>query len=264
MAASRVVLHADPDHTGIRVAIFVGLFGGLLVGFWAVSRLLRAWAPAGWLDYATFLSCVGAIPVALLLIWGLERLLKRVWHSGLSILLDERGLYVDDRRDGAKPQPHDEPAMRWAANMGVLRWAFRLGGYPRGGRERFVSAKWVCLAAELQQDEARLSVYTFVPPEAAAEWITSGHNGFHVLNLAELYATSMRTRFGPPERPSLPQRLLQSKDARYWLAERRRWAHGIELAPDDFHTLLRHAARAGLPGAPGVGAAPRDEYETIN
>lgn len=240
-----ITLHADPDHTGIRVVIFVALFVGLLAGFWLVSRLLRAIAPAEWLDYAVFLSCVGAIPVALLLIWGLERLLKRVWHSGLSISLDGRGLYVDDRRDGARPAPADVPAMTWTANMSVLKWAFRLGGYPRGGRERFVSAKWMCLAAELQQDEARLSVYTFAPPEVAAEVTGNGRNGFHVLNLAELYTTSMRQRVGPPERPSIPQRLLQSKDARYWLAERRRWEFGIELKLDDFNTLLRHAAEGG-------------------
>lgn len=226
------------------MAIFVALFVGLLLGFLVISRLLHALAPAAWLDYAIFLSCVGAIPVALLLIWGLERLLKRTWHSGLAISLDGRGLYVDDRRDGGRPQSVDVPAMTWAANMSVLKWAFRLGGYPRGGRERFVSAKWVCLAAELQQDEARLSVYTFAPPEVAAEMTGNPRNGFHVLNMAELYATSMRTRVGPPERPSIPQRLLQSKEARYWLAERRRWEFGIELKLDDFNTLLRHAANA--------------------
>ncbi len=57
--------------------------------------------------------------------------------------------------------------------------------------------------------------------------------------MVELYDNTMRSRIGPPSRPDIPNRLLQSKDGRYWLAERRRWEYGIELTPDDFGTLMR-------------------------
>ena len=243
-----IVLHADQEHSGIRMAIFLSLFAALFVGFLLARWLLITLAPPAIQDYAIFLACVGALPLALLFIWGLEKTLKRVWHSGLSLVLDGRGLSVHDRRDGAVVDPNAPPAFLWAANMGQLNWYFRLSGYPRGGRERRAPAKWLCLATEMQQDDARLSIFTFMSPEAAATWTNDPRQGFHIINPAEVYDRSARTRLGPPVRPTIPHRLLQSKDARYWLAERRRWEFGIELTPDDFTTLMRSVAagRAGI------------------
>lgn len=241
-APTPIVLHADQEHSGIRMAIFLALFAGLIVGYFLVSRLLAVLAPPALQDYAIFLSCVGAVPIALVLIWALEKGLKRVWHSGLSLVLDNRGLSVHDRRDGAVVDPNATPVLQWAAHMGQLNWYFRLSGYPRGGRERRASAKWLCLATELQQDDLRLSVFAIMPPLAAARWIEDPRHGFHQINPAELYDRSARSRLGPPTRPTIPHRLLQSKDARYWLAERRRWEYGIELTPDDFATLMRSVA----------------------
>jgi hypothetical protein len=257
-----VVLHADQEHSGIRFAIFIGLFVGFIIGYFLVSRLLQALGPVGWQDYHIFLSCAGSVPVALLFIWLLEKFLKRVWHSGLSIALDDLGLYVDDRRGGAPSRRSDEPAMIWADNMGQLRWYFRLSGYPRGGRERRVPAKWLCLAVELQQDESRLSAYTFMPPDKAAAWTQSPKQGFHIINLAELYQGTTRMRVGPPERPNLPNYLLQTKEARYWLAERRRWEYGIELTPEDFARLLDYASRGASTAGPTTNEATMAQEES--
>lgn len=242
-APTRIILHADQEHSGIRMTIFLALFAGLLVGFLLVRWLLRAVAPPAVQDYAIFLSCAGAVPLALLFIWGLEKLLKRVWHSGLSLVLDGRGLAVHDRRD-ERPMadPQTPPTFLWSANLGQLAWYFRLSGYPRGGRERRAPAKWLCLAVELQQDDARLSVFAIMPPAAAARWIDDPRQGFRLINAADVYEKSARSRLGPPTRPTIPNRLLQSKDARYWLAERRRWEYGIELSPADFATLLQSVA----------------------
>lgn len=249
----RVVLHADQEHSGIRLAIFAALFVGLLAGFWLINVLLEAFAPPTVVDYAVFLSCAGAVPFALLVIWALEKVLKRYWHSGLSLILDGRGLTIHDRRDDNQAPLPTEPAMRWAAHMSQLRWYFKLSGYARGGRERRISAKWFCLAAELQQDESRLSVYTFMPPEKAAAWTGDPKKDFHLINLAEIHDSSVRSRMGPPTRPTLPNHVLQKKDARYWLAERRRWEFGIELTPEDFSTLLRTADQATAdPVAPTI------------
>lgn len=253
-AKAPVILHADQEHSGIRLAIFISLFIGYFIGFQIVSLLIEAFAPPGLLDYTTFLSCVGAVPIALLLIWVLEKLLKRVWHSGLSLVLDEQGLFVQDRRGGVPAKSSTDPALTWAEHLTQLNWYFRLSGYPRGGRERRVSVKWLCLATELQQDEGRLSVYSLMPPDTAAAWINNPKESFHILNPAEIYTNSVRSRVGPPSRPTIPNRLLQSKDGRYWLAERRRWEYGIELSPDDFATLLRFTAeaRAGHPGSTSI------------
>lgn len=240
-----IILHADQEHSGLRLAVFVGLFVGYLIGFRLVLFLLETFAPPALLDFAIFLSCAGGLPFAFLFIWGLEKVLKRVWHSGLSIVLDGKGLYIHDRRAGQALDTPTEPAMRWSERMGQTRWYFRPHGYPRGGRERRVPAKWLCLAVELQQDENRLSVFTFMPPDEAGAWVDDPRKEFHPINPAELYDESLRSRLGPPERPMIPNRLLQSRDARYWLAERRRWEYGIELSPADFATLLRYADEAG-------------------
>lgn len=245
-AKSPVVLHADQEHGGIRVAIFILLFLALFVGFQLIVWLLEAFAPANLVDYTTFLACAGAFPFALLIIWGAEKILKRYWHSGLRFILDENGLTVDDRRDKKRSanNPPDPPAFMWSQNLTFLKWYFKLAGYPRGGRERRVPAKWLCLAAELLQEDSRLNVFTFMPPDEAAKWIDDPHHGFQRINQAELYQNSIRSRVGPPSRPTLPNELLHSKEGRYWLAERRRWQFGIELSPEDFVTLLKFAQPA--------------------
>ena len=245
-----VVLHADQEHSGIRLVIFISLFIAYFLSYQLVYRLLLALAPDSILDYAIFLSCVGGLPVALLSIWGLEGILKRVWHSGLSLELDSQGITVhDQRRDVMFSSPVGDsdrsPAITWGGNLTQLNWYFPLSGYPRGGRERRVSAKWLCRATELQQDGARLNVFALMPPKQAVQWTGSQRLDFRRLNPAGLYTTTVRTRLSPPSRPTIPNELLHSKDGRYWLAERRRWEYGVELTPKDFATLMNYA-QAGM------------------
>jgi hypothetical protein len=268
-ARSPVILYADQEHSGLRFAIFAALFIGLIPGFFLTRWLLNALAPPAVLDYSTFLSCAGAVPLALLFIYGLEKLLKRVWRSGLSLELNEQGIVVYDRRgEGARGESNApasssalepgtwnlEPAIRWHGNLSQINWYFRLSGYPRAGQERRAPAKWLCLATELHQDGARLNVYTLMSPERAAAFIDNPRLAFQRLNPAELYDRSARGRLGPPSRPALPNSVLHAKDGRYWLAERRRWEYGVELTPDDFTTLMgyaqAHARPAGAESAP--------------
>lgn len=243
---SPVVLHADPEHSGIRAAVFLSLFFAFVLAFWIVSWLFEALAPQSLLDYTTFLSCVGALPLALLMVYGLEKLLRRTWHSGLSLILDDRGLYVRDRKTGQGMAADwmETPSVDWTKPVALTNWYFRVGGYPRGGRERRVEKNWLCVASQLQQEDAKLVVYCFMPP-AKAEALTADRSlGFHAINPAELYDVNMRSRIGPPTRPTIPNNLLHSKDGRYWLAERRRWEFGVELTPDDFATYLDYAQKA--------------------
>lgn len=229
------------------MVVFLTLFVAYGLGFLLVSWLLRSFAPPGIADYATFLSCVGALPLALLAIWLVENWLKSVWHSGLTLQLDSAGIYVEDRRDGGKIlAPSAPPHIAWDKPFAQLNWYFRLSGYPRGGRERRVSAKWLCVCTELQQDDSRLNVYAFMPPEKAAIWTegASSKASFHILDPREVYDQGLRSRVGPPSRPSVPTTLLHSKDGRYWLAERRRWEQGIELTAEDFALLMASAQTA--------------------
>ncbi len=245
----RQVLYADQEHSGLRTAVFISLFAGLAVAFLLLRNLLPALLPTNLYDYTPFLSCIGAIPLALAIVWGVELTLKRYWHSGLTLVLDDVGVYVEDKRSGQLPLEAeakgetDEPAFYWARPMRYTNWYFRLSGYSRGGRERRVPPKWFCLACEFQQDDNRLNLFAFMPPEQAEALIKQkkGALAFHQIHPAELHTSTIRSRFGPPTRPSIPNQLLHSKEGRYWLAERRRWEQGIELTADDFETLLHHA-----------------------
>lgn len=247
-----IILHADQEHGGIRLVVFMALFIAYFIGFQLVALLIETLAPPSLLDYTTFLACIGAAPLALLMIWVLEKVLKQVWHSGVSLALDDRGLTVHDKRAVSGPGENltdkagdgdnaEGSTLAWSTNIAKLYWYFRLSGYARGGRERRIPAKWYCLATEWQQDESRLSVYTFVPPDEVARWTEQSRFRFQLLNLAELSEGGLRLRIGPPTRPTLPNRLLQSKEGRYWLAERRRWEYGIELTPEDYATLIDYA-----------------------
>jgi hypothetical protein len=249
------VLHADPEHGGIRLVVFLTLFVGFFVAFQVVAWVLDRIAPEGLVDYVTFLSCIGAVPLALLMIWGVEKLLRRVWHSGLSFLVDDRGMTVRDRRTGQGLGESVQPDINWSEPIGLTNWYFALVGYPRGGRERRVDKKWLCLASELQQNEAKLIVYCFMPPDKAEQVVADRASDFHRINQAELYDSSFRGRIGPPTRPALPSHLLHSKEGRYWLAERRRWEFGIELSSEDFLTYLSYA-RAAFNRGPGEERHP--------
>jgi hypothetical protein len=257
--SSPQILYADQEHSGLRTAIFISLFAALGLGFLFLRNTLPDLLPFNLDDYAPFLSCLGAIPLALAIVWGIELTLKRYWHSGLSLVLDETGITIEDRRSGQLPLEASgqagQPAFRWAKAIRYTNWYFRLSGYTRGGRERRVPAKWYCLACELQQDDNRLNLYTFMPPERADALLQQkrGLFTFHPISPAELQTNTIRSRFGPPSRPVVPNQLLHAKDGRYWLAERRRWEQGIELTADDFETLMTYAQRHQVtaPETPG-------------
>ncbi|MBK7215906.1 MAG: PrgI family protein [Candidatus Promineofilum sp.] len=120
------ILHADQEHSGLRLVIFLALFAGLVPGFFISRWLLGTFAPPAVLDYATFLSCVGAVPLALLFIYGLEKLLKRVWRSGLSLELNERGIVVHDQREQGPGARGQGPGKR-AKPLQVLPWNLEPG-----------------------------------------------------------------------------------------------------------------------------------------
>ena len=65
-APKPAILHADQEHSGLRFVIFAALFAGLIAGFFIARWLLASVAPAAFRDFGTFLSCLGAVPLALL------------------------------------------------------------------------------------------------------------------------------------------------------------------------------------------------------
>lgn len=241
-----VVLHANPEHAGLRFAVIAIL--GVLV--WLCFVLIRAlvtrFAPQSLLDYTFALSCTLAVLLALAISWGVEALLKRYWHSGEQIILD-----VDGIRRVRKAGPvtdstaNSDVSMRWNLPMSRAFWYFRLKGYARAGREKRVQSSWLCLAAELQQDDTRLSVYTYMPPRKAAALLESFEQTepFYELPMAVLYEEAGKKRRGAQTRPEIPAKWIHGKEGRYWIAERRRWQGGAELQPEDFVSLLNYVER---------------------
>lgn len=246
--SSPVVLHLDPEHGPLRAAVIAVLLISLWLFFQLVRTLLPGLVPESLLGYTFALSCLSAIPLALAVTWLVETALKRTWHSGERVVLDDQGLRYVTRESPLAAVGTAEYVIDWDKRLNQLNWFFRLEGYPRRGREKRVPNKWLCLACELQQEDTRLNVFTYVRP-ATAEAVINEYDGepFHELSLAKLYKEAEHKRRDAGMRPEIPNKFLHAPEARYWLAERRRWEQGGELSPDDFTTLLtyvkRHAQR---------------------
>ncbi|MEZ4513426.1 MAG: hypothetical protein R3C62_16280 [Chloroflexota bacterium] len=229
-----IILHAEPEHDGIRITVLLALIVGLVLGFLLISQIIRLLNGGTMPDYILIVSCIGAIPIAFAIVWLIEQTLKRTWHSGITVALSQPGSVTLHTAQG------EEKAVAVGNGFHQTNWFFSMKGYPRGGRERRVEKSWFCLACELQQDEEQLIFYTYAPAKAASRWTDDGATTppFQQIYPPELYDTSIRGRMGPPTRPNIPPEVVRSANGRYWLAERRRWTEGLELSTEDFSTLL--------------------------
>ncbi len=237
-----IILNANPEHGGIRIAVVLTIVAGLIGGFLLV-RVLLGWFAQDtiFLEFATVISCTGAIPIALGIAWVVEEYLKKTWPSGLEIELGEDTL----RFNGERTEDDERDVRTFELDQRVIltNWYFRLKGYSRAGRERRVSDKWYCLANQIQQDGQRLITYSYMPPGKAETWIENQDlvEQFHEISLAQLYKESGSRRWSGPNRPGeVPSEMLAGPDGRYWIAERRRWEEGVELAEEDFAALMTY------------------------
>ena len=223
-----IILHADPEHTGLRIVIPFILFISFWISYFVLSAVLRSAYPA--LNSAVILSCLGALPLSLLAAGASEMALKRVWRSGRRLRIE---------RDRVLFQAPDEPDVTFDLEQRMLHlwWSMPLKAFPRAGRERRIPARNLLVAGQLQQDERRLVVFTYAPPGLAERW--GEQYPFQALDPAAVYDTSLRARIGHPSRPKLTPEVIAGRDGRYWLAERNRWQEGIELVPEDFDLLLQ-------------------------
>ena len=232
-----ITLHADQEHDGLRTAVIFILIALFFASYWLVNALLGLDALASVRDYAVSVSCVLGVIVALIATSVVEKLLKRYWPSGRSITLDDDGFQAQFRRQNP---------LHFQSNgsMTRLNWSFNLSGYRRGGREKRLPAKWMCLACQLQQDDQRLIVYSYMPPRNAAVWLNESNPAkFQSIDLAEVADKSFSARVKMPIRPEITNEMLTGKDGRYWLAERNRWDSGLELTQEDFATFMQYLAR---------------------
>jgi len=234
-APNPLVLHAEQEHPRLRFVVVLALLAVYAVCFVAIRSLI-GFAPGELPSFAISLSCLLSLPLALVLVWLLEKWLKTVWPSGYNLVL------ADDRLQVNQPEL-DSLTFSWAMPLDLLTWYFSLQGYKRGGPERRVPANWLCLACQVQQEESRLIVFTYAAP-AKAEVYLDGRAPvikFHKINPVEVYSSTLSSRFQPPSRPNvIPTQVLNGKDGRFWLAEQRRWQEGLELPLKEFETFLNY------------------------
>ena len=228
-----ITLYAEQEHAGLRAVVVISIAVSYFLSFWLLNILGRL-LPERVASLGFVLACLLAVPLAIGITWLLERWLKQVWHSGYSLALQDEGFHVSQRTvDGLDFDLN--------GNYSNLNWYFNLAGYKRGGRERRVSDKWLCLCCQVQQDEYRLLVYAFAPPTETAVYTTNYPLHFEKLNPTNIYDSRHNARFAPPSRPNkLPTEVISGKNGRYWLAEQRRWIEGLELTFEDFEIFLQY------------------------
>jgi hypothetical protein len=112
-----LVLHAEQEHARLRYTISLLLLVAFVLCF-ALLYLLIGLTPDPWPSYAVILSCLLSLPLTLVVMWLVEQQLKRVWHSGYQLVLDERGVAVI--------QPGREPfLLPWDNSLTPLAWYLR-------------------------------------------------------------------------------------------------------------------------------------------
>ena len=241
---SPITLHGNPEHASLRTTVILALLLFLWIAFILIRLLIQQFAPPAILDYTVALTCSTSLLLGLALAWATEKILKQVWHSGVSVTLEEAGAkYTTKKLTRSKDEGYSISFDR-GSRLNVSRWRFGLQGYKRSGRERRVTEKHICFAVEIQQDENQLTVFSYLSPSQAKKWlnISDLQRQFHELDMQKLHdQEKRRSRFAPPLQPNkIPTHLLTKRDGRYWLAERRRWRKGVELTAKDFEIFMAY------------------------
>jgi len=221
-----MVLNADPEHGGLRFAVLATFLVSFFILFIILAIFLRSLSGSLVSEFYFALSCLGAIPLSIAAAGIVEYVAKQRWHSGRSLVVGGEGIV-------ATVDPEKEQRYSWDGHMSVIKWYFRLGGYRRGGRERRIPADWLCFCCQVQQDEDRFVIFSYMPEEKAGQFIEDKR--FHELRPGDFYEDSAFRRWlTPPNRPDIPTKVLAGKEGHFWLAERRRWTKGMELEIMDF------------------------------
>ena len=210
----------DTEHGGVRLLLIVLTILGFLAGYILTSALitaLRLDVAAGCLAFVV--GIVAAIGCAL----AGDRVVKRLWPSGRSLILSADGLQYQNRRKAGER----EIRFAWDRRINLLAWRFSVSrGTARAPKG------WIVLGIQLSQDENQLSLYSLMPPKEATTLA-----GFELFTL--LMPRAAVEKGGVSIRESGQQRRLLG-------AEDERWRNGAEVRREDFPLLLeaitRHAS----------------------
>jgi hypothetical protein len=208
----------DATHLGVRTVVVVVMMIGVLLGLLVMPVVERS---LGLKDVAAVCSrWIVALALGIGLASGAERLLQRIWPSGRSLHVDQRGITL-------RQSQADDVVIEWGRPINVLAWRFTV----RGGRV-LVPRGWNCLACRLTQGEAAMTLYTFMPPERAR--LLDMWPAFD-----EVAASRRRILAGREPQPLSGE---SPHVAQLRMAERQRWQDGAELGPPDFQAVADDVA----------------------
>jgi hypothetical protein len=205
-------LPVDVEHLGIRIALPLIAIAAGLACHALIYDLSARLGPVG---LEGCLALIGAAVGGLAFTALADRLLKRIWPSARFLRLDEAAVSLHDRRRG-------RPALvriAWEGRVNVLTWRFTV----KRGSAR-VPRGWVMLGCQLTQDEAQITLYSFVPEKVADDDTFGAFNQLvfrELLNKNEL----------PLREANFQRRLMRAEDGR--------WEDGGELRSEDLRLLLR-------------------------
>jgi hypothetical protein len=244
------IVRLNPEHGGIRFGVVLSMFIGLVFSFIFIRYLILSFAAGTFLgEFVIVSSCVISIPVALAFAWLTEKGLKRIWPSGMILVFEDQHFYYSDSGARSNPSEHSVSQLTFDAGkrLNLTRWYYNLRGFTRAGRDRTVPDKWLCLACQIQQDDQRLILFSYLSPEAAANWINNQDisEPFEIISMAEIYKNDGFRRWGNTTRPELDAALITGPKGIYWLAERRRWVEGLEIEPKDFSFIMEYIEKRG-------------------
>ncbi len=216
------VLPIDVEHGGIRVLLPLITIAGLIGGYVLTTVIVNALN----LDLAVgCVSFVGAVVGALALATLSDRVLKRIWPSGRSLSVDDEGLQLNDKRRGHGPTQR----ILWAQRINLLSWHFKVS---RGSAR--VPKGWIMLGLQLVQDDAEITLYTFMPEKQAAALHNFGMFT-QLLGRAQIESDKLSLR-------------EKSEQRRLTKAENVRWEGGAEVRREDFAGLLDIITHHNLDG----------------
>ncbi len=210
----------DTEHFAVRFLVPV-----LTIGLTLLAHLILLSVLSRALDGSLSPECI-VLPVDLIVLvtvgYGSERLLKRLAPSRRHALLDDGGVALVDERH----KPAETRHIQWAQNFSVQAWRFTVK------RRTRVPKGWLCLAAQLLQDETDIIFYTFMSPEDAEKM--AGYQNF----------TRLRPR---KETQSNTDLSAAAQQRRLLKLEDERWNNGAEIKPDDFRAVV-HGLSDHAPG----------------
>jgi hypothetical protein len=211
------IMPLDTEHGGVRLLLIVLTMTGFLAGYALMAGLITVLK----LDVATgCLAFVAGIVAAILFALASDRLLKRLWPSGRTLILNSDGLqYQNQRKTGER-----EIRFAWDERINLLAWRFSVSrGTARAPKG------WIVLGIQLLQDENQLSLYTLMPPKEATA-LPDYETFTLLLSRAAIEKGGVSLREASQQR-----RLLGAEDER--------WRHGAEVRREDFPLLIEAITR---------------------